>query len=72
MIRRGVARYAKRTVLLHTKDGQSLRGVLDGVYVDCLVLVAAVDLETDTKLRGYAIVPRSNVSYLQAVEASNE
>lgn len=56
------------TVIVHTTTKESLRGVLVGVYKDCLVLAHVYYLNTDsapTEVDGEAIVPRSQVAWVQ-------
>ena len=60
-------RYERQTVAVHTRDGQSIKGVLGGVYADCVVVRHAVHLDEGVKLEGDVVIPRANVSYLQAI-----
>jgi hypothetical protein len=57
--------------VVHTRDGRSLEGVVSGVYRDCLVLShASYLLENGQKepMSGEIVLPRDNVSFIQAVE----
>jgi hypothetical protein len=61
----------RRRVIVHTRDGQSIRGVLVGEYRDCLVLEAAEFLREapgPEDIAGRAVVERNNVSWLQVLE----
>jgi len=60
-------RLVRETVVIHTTDGGSLRGVLMEVHRDCLILAHAMYLAGDqqTPVDGEAIVPRERVSWLQ-------
>lgn len=57
----------RSTIVLHTRDGQSFRGVLVGDYRDCVVLANAVLLADEgvADLAGSIGVPRSNVAWWQ-------
>ncbi len=61
--------YERRTAVVHTRDGNSLQGVLVGAYDDAVVLRHATDLDSTEQLKGDIIVPRPNVSYLQVLES---
>lgn len=54
-------------IVVHTRDGQSLRGVLTRVGSDALVLAGGEHLAEDgvIKLEGDQIVLRGNVSFIQ-------
>ena len=60
-------RLARETVVIHTTDGGSLRGVLTVVHRDCLVLSHAAYLAGDqqTPIDGEAVVPRDRVAWIQ-------
>lgn len=64
---RGLRRLQRKSVVLHTGDGQSFRGVLLDTYRDSLVLVEAEHLDGDVRveLAGHVVIPRRNVSWLQ-------
>lgn len=58
----------KRTVIVHTKDGQSVRGVLCAHHSDRLTLTEAfylTDKQAELPIDGLAHVPRSNVAWIQ-------
>lgn len=65
-------RSATSTVVVHTADGRSLRGVLAGVFRDEVVLVHAEYLteEGPRPLAGEVAVPRENVAFLQRLGAA--
>jgi hypothetical protein len=63
----GFRRRLRRTVVIHTRDGRSLRGLLVGEYSDCIVLAHAELLDEEMKIGGEAIVALSNVSWAQDV-----
>lgn len=55
------------TVVVHTTGEDSLKGVLVGVYDDCLVLRHAVSLWDggETTVDGDAVVPLERIAWLQ-------
>lgn len=57
------------TVVVHTVQGQSIRGVMTGAYKDCLVLDHAVFLagDTTTNIDGEAVIPRASVAWIQTL-----
>jgi small nuclear ribonucleoprotein (snRNP)-like protein len=60
----------RRRVIVHTRDGQSIRGALVGEYRDCLVLEAAEFLREAPAVEdigGRAVIERKNVSWLQVL-----
>lgn len=63
-------RRQRRTVVVHTRDNRSLRGVLVGSYLRTLVLRHSVFLqdETETELSGDVVIDRSNVSFIQRTD----
>lgn len=70
MIRR---RLQKRTVIVHllVPGGRSLRGILDGVYRDCIVLKHPHSLDDKADLEGELVIPRNRVDFYQTVEVPN-
>lgn len=62
-----------RTVVVNTTNGESLRGLLVGVYRDCLVLKHAVHLGTidgqrlEVPVDGEAVIPRERVGWIQTL-----
>ena len=68
---RYIDRLERRSVALHLKDGQSLKGVLMATHRDTFVLAHARYLTADGELPvdGEAVVPRTNVSWLQTLPA---
>jgi len=70
MMRPGYVRKLVRLrVIAHTKDDQSIRGVLQEVHRDCIVLSAAEYLgQAKTEaLSGTPVIPRENLSWLQVL-----
>lgn len=59
------------TVIVHMKDGPSVKGVRRAVYDDGVVLSEAHVLEPEsvTVLNGDLFVPRDNVSFMQLVSS---
>jgi hypothetical protein len=58
------------TVIVHTRDGQSFKGIKSVVHDDCLVLRDALLLDQEDAsvvLNGLIAVPREQVSFLQVV-----
>jgi hypothetical protein len=61
------------TVIVHTRDGMSLKGLKSTVYEDCLVLKEARVLEDEGMSRvldGEIAIPREQVHFLQIVSGS--
>lgn len=67
MKKRFLRRHLGHRVVIHTKDDQSIRGVLTGVYSDVLVLEAPEYLgeAQPSDLDGRAAVPNSNFAWAQ-------
>lgn len=60
------------TVIVHTRDGQSFKGLKSVVHDDCVVLRDVIlldDNESSVELNGLIAVPREQVSFLQVVTA---
>lgn len=57
----------RRRVVVHTKDDQSIRGVLTATHRDCFVLAQPEYLQQaqPEHLPGEVLVLRSNVSWIQ-------
>lgn len=76
VLRRYITKLARETVVVHTTDRSSFRGVLMAVHKDCIVLVHARLLSTTgtEKIDGECVIPRDNVAWLQhlATEGSDE
>lgn len=56
------------TVVVNTRDGNSIRGALVGVYADSIVLKGAAFLGTggdDVKIDGEAVIPTASVEWIQ-------
>lgn len=71
---RWLNRLVRQTVVIHTTTGTSLRGVLIGVYQDCVVLHHATFLGSDTTqdVDGEVVIPREQVGWLQRLPGSSE
>lgn len=70
---RWLDRQRTETVIVHTKTKESMRGVLVGVYRDCLVIAHAYYLNAEsapTEIDGEAIVPRDQVAWIQKLYES--
>jgi hypothetical protein len=65
--RRGLSAFLRRTVVVHTKDAKSFRGVLAVEYADCIVLEQAEHLDENIILGGRLVLLRGNVSWAQDV-----
>lgn len=67
MTRRFLHRHLGHRVVVHTRDDQSIRGVLTGVHVDGLVLEAPEYLgeAKPSEVDGRAFVPASNFGWAQ-------
>lgn len=67
MKRRFLRRHLGQRIVVHTRDDQSLRGVLTGVHTDVLVLDVAEHLgPTDAApVEGRSVVPHSNFAWAQ-------
>lgn len=67
----GLDKLTKRRVVVHTKDDQSIRGILVAVHHDSLQLTGVEYLEKAREeaqgIPGEAMVLRSNVSWLQVL-----
>lgn len=58
----------RRTVVVHMTTGQSVRGILVGVYADSIVLNHCSLLgETMQKMDGEIVIPRETVGWLQTL-----
>jgi hypothetical protein len=60
------------TVIVHTKAGSSIKGLLGAVYDDCIVLRDAALLEEGgiVILDGDVPIPRESVDFMQRVTGS--
>lgn len=65
--RRGLRGFLRRTVVVHTKDAKSFRGLLTGEYADCIVLEQAEHLDEKITVGGRLVLLRANVSWAQDV-----
>jgi small nuclear ribonucleoprotein (snRNP)-like protein len=66
--RRGLRALHAATVIVHTRDDRSIRGVLTGVHRDCAVVQSPEYLAEDgsvTPLEGRAVVRWDNVAWFQ-------
>ena len=59
-----------QTVLVHQRDGLSIRGLKAAVYDDCIALREAMIIDQDSQemLQGLIVIPRENVSFIQVIE----
>lgn len=58
------------TVIVHTTEGDSFRGLKSSVYDDCLVLKEARVLEDEGMsqvINGEVLIPREKVHFLQVL-----
>jgi hypothetical protein len=64
---RGLPKLVSQTVVLHTVDGRSLRGVLTHEYRDVVILNHVVYLNEggETEVSGEVVVPRPQVAFMQ-------
>ena len=71
---RWLTRLERHEIVVHTITGASLRGVLVGVYSDCIVLTHGAWLGTDTteSVDGDIVVPREKVGWIQKLPGSAE
>jgi len=63
------------TVVLHTRDGSSIRGVLLAVHADVYVLRHAAYLNPDgstVAIDGEALVPVTRVGFIQRISGKGE
>jgi hypothetical protein len=63
------------TVIVHTTDGMSFKGLKSSVYDDCLVLREARVLEDDGMskiLDGEVAVPRERVHFVQVLASPGD
>jgi hypothetical protein len=63
------------TVIVHTRDGMSFRGLKSSVYDDVLVLKEARVLEDEgmsTVLNGDVAIPRERVHFIQLLPSGEE
>lgn len=67
--RRGVARFTKRRVVIHTIKGSSIQGVLRETYLDCFVLGSPkyLDEAQPADLPGEVTVLRTQVDFVQVL-----
>ena len=70
---RGVRRLIGERVVLQTRDDRSLRGVLTGVYADCVVIshFEYLDEANPTGLPGDATVLVGNLSWIHRLGAGD-
>jgi len=57
------------TVIVHTTDGPSLKGVKAAVHDDCIVLrdVFLLEQEGQEQILGTVVIPREQVSFMQVI-----
>lgn len=68
---RWIDRLVRRSVVIHTTNGMSIRGVMVGAYRDSLVLSHAEFLGGDSvePVDGDVVIPRERVAWMQTLEA---
>lgn len=68
---RWLNRLTSKTVVVHLSTDESIRGVLAGVYSDCIVLRHAAYLAPNAvdKVDGEAVIPREKISWMQNLPA---
>lgn len=66
--RSGLGRLMRTSVVAHL-DGQSIRGVVVGLYRDAVVMEHArlLTAQGDVEMSGTITIPRANVRYVQQV-----
>jgi hypothetical protein len=73
VIRRGLRTFVRRRCIVHlTGDDGSIRGVLKDVHHDCITVLEPEYLDSaegPTGATGVAVIPRSQVAWLQMLEA---
>jgi hypothetical protein len=64
---RWLNRLTAKTVVVHLTDDESLRGIVAGVYADCLVLRHAAYLgeKAIDRVDGEVVIPRERIAWLQ-------
>jgi hypothetical protein len=57
------------TVIVHTTDGPSFKGIKQAVHEDCIVLRDAFLLEPEAQemINGALVVPREKVLFMQVI-----
>jgi hypothetical protein len=65
--RSGLRRRMRRSLVVHTRDGRSFRGVLSAEHADCIVLEQAELLDEKLAIGGEVVLLLSNVSWAQDV-----
>lgn len=69
---RWLTRLERKSVVVHCDDGQSIRGVLQHVYADAVVVAHAEALRDDgtaVPVDGAAVIPRPRVAWIQMLPA---
>jgi hypothetical protein len=68
---RWLNRLTARTIAVHLTDDESIRGVVAGVYRDCVVLKHAAYLSPNgsiDKLDGETVIPRERIGWIQTLK----
>lgn len=63
-----------QTVLVHTTNDMTFRGLKSSVYDDCIVLREARVLETESisaVLEGEVVIPREQVHFMQVLKGDD-
>lgn len=72
-VERRFERAVRRRVIVHTRDGYSLDGVLHGLYADGVELGDATFIRTDDSdvaLDGTQIIPWRSISWVQELNGA--
>lgn len=69
VVRLSALRFFKRRVVVHTSGDRSIRGVLTGVYTDCIVVSDPEYLgeARPAELEGRVVVLRTQVDWMQVL-----
>ena len=69
--RRGVNRYLRQSIVVHTTDARTIKGVLIGEYADSLEIAHAeyVHGSDEALLAGKILLPRTRIAFVQIVPA---
>lgn len=69
MIARGLPRLVRQRVVIHTKTGSSIRGVLRDVYRDCVSIAEPEFLHEaqPADLAGAVVIERGQIDWIQVL-----
>ncbi|HVQ60388.1 MAG TPA: hypothetical protein VMS60_15920 [Solirubrobacterales bacterium] len=70
--RRGIRRHLRRSIVIHTVDSRSLKGVLIGEFADTIELAHTEYLHggEESLLAGTILIPRDQIAFVQVVPAA--